>query len=108
MSEEKKLLIVTAEPSDRNASGVRGNPYAPRKVIVQTVEVSAEVVREKMSDFVEMVGEMFDRAETRTGMILDEVELSVEITGEGEVKLMGTGIGLEGKGAITLKFKRDR
>ncbi len=112
MSEEKKLLIVTAEPVDRevkrSVDGGRGNAWAPQKVIAQTVEVSADAVRDKMSDFVETVGEIFLRAETKTGMVLDEVELSVEITGDGDVKLMGTGIGVEGKGAIKLKFKRDR
>jgi hypothetical protein len=36
-------------------------------------------------------------------MKLDEVELSIEISGRGEIKLVA---GAEAKSAITLKFKR--
>ena len=36
-------------------------------------------------------------------MKLDEVELSIEISSRGEIKLVA---GAEGKSAITLKFKR--
>jgi hypothetical protein len=39
-------------------------------------------------------------------MHLDEIELSVEINGEGKVSLIGSGAKAGGKGAITLKFKR--
>jgi len=39
-------------------------------------------------------------------MQLDEIELSVEISGEGEIKLMGTGGKAGSKGAIKLTFKR--
>jgi hypothetical protein len=38
-------------------------------------------------------------------MCLDEVELAVEISAEGEVKLVAGGKAA-GRGAITLKFKR--
>jgi hypothetical protein len=37
---------------------------------------------------------------------LDEIELSVEISGEGEIKLMGTGGKAASKGAIKLTFRR--
>ena len=60
-----------------------------------------------MSEFLGLVGNLFHQAENTTGMKLDEVELSVEVTGDGEVKLVGSGIGIEATGAITLKFKRD-
>jgi hypothetical protein len=40
-------------------------------------------------------------------MQLDEIELSVEINGEGQVSLIGTGTKVGGKGAIKLKFKRS-
>lgn len=40
------------------------------------------------------------------GMELEEVELAVEVNGEGEVSLMGSGVKTGGKGAMTLKFKK--
>lgn len=36
----------------------------------------------------------------KSSMQLDEIELSVEISGEGEVKLVGTGAKAAGKEAI--------
>jgi hypothetical protein len=39
-------------------------------------------------------------------MCLDEIELSVEIGAEGEIRLIGSGAKANGKGAIKLKFKR--
>jgi hypothetical protein len=53
-----------------------------------------------------VVGDLFEQAEQKpNGMVLDEVELSVEINAEGQVSIMGSGGKLGSKGAITLKFK---
>jgi hypothetical protein len=41
-------------------------------------------------------------------MELDEIELSVEVNGEGQLSLLGSGSKLGGKGAITLKFKTGK
>ena len=65
-----------------------------------------------MSAFLEVVEEVFDQTqmqaqETQPKMRLDEIELSVEINGEGQVSLFGTGGKVGGKGAINLKFKRQ-
>jgi hypothetical protein len=63
-----------------------------------------------MSRFLKSVSRIFHQAEQETqknsGMQLDEIELSVEISGEGEIKLMGTGGKAASKGAIKLTFKR--
>ncbi len=42
------------------------------------------------------------------GMELEEVELTVEVNGEGELSLMGSGIKTGSKGAMTLKFKKQK
>lgn len=74
------------------------------------VKVSVEKLEQEMSHFLQVVGQMFHRAElqvnAKSGIQLDEIELSVEISGEGEVKLIGNGAKAGGKGAIKLKFKR--
>ena len=41
-----------------------------------------------------------------TGLALEQVELSIEISSEGQVSILGTGGKLEGKGGIKLSFKR--
>jgi hypothetical protein len=44
---------------------------------------------------------------SESDMKLDEVELAVEISGEGEVKLVAGGKAT-GKGAIKMKFTRNQ
>ena len=38
---------------------------------------------------------------------LEQIELSVEINGEGKISILGNGAQTGGKGAIKLKFKRQ-
>ncbi|MBD2210425.1 hypothetical protein H6G27_11115 [Nostoc linckia FACHB-104] len=75
------------------------------------VKVSAQKLEQEMSHFLQVVGRLFSRAEQQaqgnSGMRLEEIELSVEISGEGEVKLIGSGAKASGKGAIKLTFKRQ-
>jgi len=87
----------------RESSGTKG--------VGDAVQVSAQKLEQEMTHFLQVVGRLFSRAEQQaqvnSGMQLDEIELSVEISGEGEVKLIGTGAKAGGKGAIKLKFKRQ-
>ncbi|WP_414564984.1 MULTISPECIES: hypothetical protein [unclassified Anabaena] len=81
------------------------------KVVGDAVPVSAEKLEKNMTSFLQVVGRLFSRTEqeakVNSGMQLDEIELSVEISGEGEIKLIGSGVKTGGKGAIKLKFKRQ-
>lgn len=74
------------------------------------VKVSAEKLEQEMTRFLQVLGKVFNQAEKQakgnTAMQLDEIELSVEISGEGEVKLLGSGAKGGGKSAIKLTFKR--
>ena len=68
-----------------------------------------ELLERNMLAFLQMVSGLFQKVDVVIGkdadLQLDEVELSVEISTEGEVKLVAGGKAA-GKGAITLKFKR--
>ncbi|MBH8552080.1 hypothetical protein I8751_06780 [Nostocaceae cyanobacterium CENA357] len=79
------------------------------KVVGDAVKVSAEKLEQNMTGFLQVVGRLFSRAEQQVNskMQLEEIELSVEISGEGEVKLIGSGAKASGKGAIKLTFKRQ-
>ena len=60
-----------------------------------------------LGEFIEVIEGAVDRAEqSQRKMQLDELELTVEINGEGQVSLLGTGGKVGTKGAIKLKFKR--
>lgn len=73
-------------------------------------KVSVSELEQKMSCFLQSVNRLFRQAEQQTiqssGIKLDEIQLSIEISGEGEIKLIGTGCKAGSKGAIILKFKR--
>ncbi|MBH8564895.1 hypothetical protein I8748_22375 [Nostoc sp. CENA67] len=80
------------------------------KAVGDAVKVSAQKLEQNMTHFLKVVGSLFSRAEEQavnSRMQLDEIELSVEISGEGEVKLIGNGVKAGSKGAIKLKFKRQ-
>jgi hypothetical protein len=85
--------------------------------------LNAADLEQKMGNFLQVVSRLFRQAErqaqheqqaqqSQTGVALpsrlklDEVELSVEITAGGEIKLIAGGGKAEAKGAIKLKFKR--
>ncbi|MBD2194880.1 MULTISPECIES: Pepco domain-containing protein [Calothrix] len=81
------------------------------KGVTDAVPVSAQKLEQEMTKFLGVVGRLFNQAEQQTqvksGMQLEEIELSIEISGEGEVKLIGSGAKASGKGAIKLTFKRQ-
>ena len=124
MSDEavKTIWIITEETSSdstpvgardggRDTGGLIGQPRqplpSPEVSGRRGVPVSAEKLKQKMAEFVAVMGEVLTYAQQQqSGMQLDEIELSVEVNGEGEVSLFGTGGKVGGKGTMTLKFKR--
>ncbi|HEY9798034.1 MAG TPA: hypothetical protein V6D30_20550 [Leptolyngbyaceae cyanobacterium] len=105
-SNEQTIWIVTDDASQGS------EPHRSYREVAQEkgVKVSVPALEQKMSRFLKSVSRIFHQAEQETqknsGMQLDEIELSVEISGEGEIKLMGTGGKAASKGAIKLTFKR--
>ncbi|MBE8965367.1 hypothetical protein IQ277_03625 [Nostocales cyanobacterium LEGE 12452] len=79
--------------------------------VEDAVKVSAQKLEQNMTHFLKLVGSLFSQAEQQakvnSKMQLDEIELSVEISADGEVKLIGSGVKAWSKGAIKLKFKRQ-
>jgi len=122
MSENNDLefiAIVVDEqelvPQIDSQGNVRGwgdelRPQEAQKSPVSRLRVAD--VEQKMSVFLGMMSQIFRKAEQETkrtaGMSLDEIELSVEIGAEGEVRLIGSGAKASSKGAIKLKFKRQQ
>ncbi|KST62217.1 Pepco domain-containing protein [Mastigocoleus testarum] len=79
-----------------------------KKLAITRRPVEVSKLKEEMRGFLQAMREMLDEAETSNSKIqLDEVELSVEINGEGKINLFGIGGGKAGgKGGMTFKFKR--
>ena len=91
-SNEKRMVLDT--------------PKGPLVITRKPVEVSK--LKQEMRGFLQAMREMLDEAEAPDSkMQLDEVELSVEINGEGQISLFGIGGGKAGgRGAMTFTFKR--
>lgn len=117
------IWIVTDEPPavilpDGSREGRdTGNPYDDPDEIVRTsgrrgVPVSAEKLEQGMAEFVQILGRVLQRVKQSTkevgGMELDELELAVEVNGEGQLSLLGTGGKAGAKGTMTLKFKAHK
>ncbi|ERN42772.1 hypothetical protein KR51_00004860 [Rubidibacter lacunae KORDI 51-2] len=119
----KKIWVVTAEPEEENAGGARNvkigsGPNSDRDIWSQPaalaargVQVGTDILEQQMSEFLDGIGQMFSSAQEKiagTNLELNEIELAVEISGKGEVKLLGTGGEAAAKGAIKLKFGRRK
>jgi hypothetical protein len=114
------IWIVTDETAEEPKRGARDggalrNPYedepdGTRPAIDRRGKpVTAEKLKKEMSEFVQVMGQVLNEAKASAkevgGMELDEIELSVEVNGEGQVSLFGMGGKVGGKGAMKLKFK---
>ena len=124
MSEDASfgMITIAVEPSEQEArsaetsgDNTRGwfNEEQPNKNSAKHEKtLSVAELEAKMSVFLQMVGRVFSSAEKEakktSGMCLDEIELSVEIGAEGEIRLIGSGAKASGKSAIKLKFKREK
>ena len=111
---EEYIVIVTDDADETSApiDGEKGWREEVSKRITSLKEVRLPVsqLEQNMNQFLQLVGRLFKQVDQQIGaesdMKLDEVELSVEVSGEGEVKLVAGGKA-DGKGAIKLKFKRS-
>ncbi len=126
MEDTNSIWIVTDDtpqislPDGTKGGNTRGGGWGEETRIPDTkglensVQVDAEKLEQEMSRFLLVLDKVFTRAEQQTqaksgnksGMQLDEIELSVEINGEGQVKLLGSGAKAGGKGGIKLTFRR--
>jgi hypothetical protein len=62
-----------------------------------------------MDNLVGVVNRLFKRSQSQSldEIVLNEIELAVEINGEGEISILGNGTKFGAKGAIKMKFKRS-
>ncbi len=109
---ETTIWVVTDEPAQpATTDGARGWRIRPEVPLQKEIAISADKLQHEMGRFLKVVEQLFNQAEQQqpkiaSKMHLDEVELSVEISAEGQVLLIGSGAKASGKGAIKLKFKR--
>lgn len=122
MIDDDVIWVVTdSEPlvpvSSGSRDGQRRNPFDDEVEQAENssrraVPVKVDKLEAGVTEFLQLVGRVFSHAKQTAGdlpgMELDEVELSVEVNGEGQLRLLGSGGKVGGKGAITLKFKTEK
>jgi hypothetical protein len=108
LSMEEEMIWVITEDAGNNFDSQRSYREAPQE---RGIKISVDELEQRMSHFLKSISRIFQQAEQYTthscNVALDEIEILIEISGEGEIKLLGTGGKAGGKGAITLKFKRS-
>ena len=115
----EKIGIITSieeEKSDkqgtRNSEDIGGTLEVSEEITteisgIKRTEVELEKLKAEMKGFIGAMREILDEADPpNSQMRLEEVELSVEVNGEGKVSLLGIGGKAGGKGAMTFKYKR--
>jgi hypothetical protein len=114
------IWIVTDEPVQGGLPGgdregaVRGNPFHSPTEPGQPnrIAVRAEQLEQGVTAFLQVMGRVLRQAKQNAvelgEMELDEIELSVEVNGEGQLSLLGNGGKMGGKGAMKLKFKMNK
>jgi hypothetical protein len=122
MTEDNSQLIIIVDDkgtsADNNLNDARSKgsrsrgPYDvdDESINVTEVSIDAEKLKSRMSSFIKIITMVINDSDEvvdkKSGMQLEEIKLTVEVSGEGEFKIMGTGAKAGGKGAIELTFKR--
>ncbi|MBN1814107.1 MAG: hypothetical protein JXA14_19875 [Anaerolineae bacterium] len=96
MDESKNTILVrTADAADVRKAGIR-----PR-------ELKVDVLAENVNLFLVQVDQILQKAPEDVGKFkLTEFTVSAEISGKGELTLMGTGVEVGAQGGLTFKFER--
>lgn len=98
----EKIEVITREDEDE-VMGSRGSRAA--ELVTNTLDVNT--LRDKFQQFMSSLQSIIDVHETGVGPFqLNEIQFNAEITARGEFKLLGTGIGVEGSGAVTFVLQR--
>lgn len=121
--EEPVSALDTPSEGERSSSDTGGGWGTPRPSRVdaiaryvrqQRVGIRAGDLKAQMQDLQAVVNELFVQSApsidspSSSGLRLDEVTLSVQVNGKGQLSILGTGGELSGSGGITLKFKRPQ
>src|ERR1700750_897439 len=90
--------VVEGGRSSEDVGGGFGSSavQAVRKSLTQRVQISADELKREIGNLLSIVWGVFDQSRGETGLFLDEVELSIEISSEGQISILGSGGKLEG------------
>ncbi len=110
LTEIETTETVTVAEGGRGGEDVGGGfgvAQQTKRTLFQRVQIDAEALKREIGNLLGVVGEVFDQASSESGLALDAVELSIEISSEGQISILGSGGKVGGHGGIKLSFKRQ-
>lgn len=111
-SEQEQIFVLTdIEVPVINETGAKfgGNRHKTEKVSEQVVvSISSDTLRDNIQQFMKNINTAFSQMpeEEKNKFHLEEIEMSVKITVEGQVLLLGSGGIVSGEGSVTLRLRR--
>lgn len=106
---EAEQMVETVEGSrgSEDVGGGFGLVQQTKRTLYQRVQVDVEDLKREIGNLLAVVGTVFDQARNAAGLSLEEVELSIEVSSEGQISILGSGGKISGSGGIRLSFKRQ-
>jgi len=110
MSEEKKrtILIFDVESGSHiEPSGPLLRSRGVHEKVIRATAVAVDQVEKNMTQFLSGIGDIIARGADVVGEYeVDTVEVNAQISADGQIGFMGSGIGMTGSAGITFVFKR--
>jgi hypothetical protein len=104
---EQRVEAVEGSRGSEDVGGGFGLVQQTKRTLYQRVQVDVEDLKREIGSLLAVVGTVFDQARSETGLSLEEVELSIEVSSEGQISILGSGGKIGGTGGIKLSFKRQ-
>lgn len=100
------IFIISGEevaPAGGRHLGARGD----RSVSTHINEQSVSTVKENMNGFLKNLGQILSLEEDVKGdYVIDKVEVNAQITGEGKIGLLGTGVNVGASTGLKIVLQR--
>jgi hypothetical protein len=87
------------------AAGESRGGRSSRDLIEKAVD--PDTVRIGYEKFLIALQAVVDVPPPKSRFVLEEVEFSAEVSADGEFKLLGAGVGVEARGGVTFKLRRQ-
>jgi hypothetical protein len=99
---ESKILVIPSGIGSAGPKGAKGLlDSSPQPISLGTTRL-----KENLKTFMDSISEVLSGVPKATGgFTLDEIEVTVEVNGEGSLQLIG-GMKVGASGGITLRLKR--
>ena len=108
--EEATILVFDVESSSQARPGgplLRSGGVSEK--VIKATAVAVDQVEKNMARFLSGVGDIINKGAELTGEYeVETVEVNAQISADGQIGFMGSGIGMTGSAGITFVFKRKK